>query len=82
MGIATDAIHAGCDPVPGHGAIMTPIHATSTYVQTVQEGTQTQYTLGAGDVDRFLRVVVEFTDDLGGVEAPVTNVIGPVTAAP
>ncbi|MEM7246611.1 MAG: PLP-dependent aspartate aminotransferase family protein [Acidobacteriota bacterium] len=38
MGIATDAIHAGCDPVPGHGAIMTPIHATSTYVQTVQEG--------------------------------------------
>jgi hypothetical protein len=54
----------------------------TTDVQTVQEGAQTQYTLQAGDVDRHLRVVVEFTDDLGGVEAPVTNVIGPVTAAP
>jgi len=29
----TRAIHAGCDPDPGTGAIMTPIFQTSTYVQ-------------------------------------------------
>ena len=38
MGIATTAIHAGQEPDPTTGAIMTPIYATSTYVQTVQEG--------------------------------------------
>lgn len=38
MGIATTAIHAGQQPDPTTGAIMTPIYATSTYVQTVQEG--------------------------------------------
>ena len=38
MGIATDAIHAGQQPDPTNGAIMTPIYATSTYVQTVQDG--------------------------------------------
>ncbi len=31
MGIATDAIHAGVRPDPTTGAIMTPIHQTSTY---------------------------------------------------
>ena len=30
----TRAIHAGCDPDPGTGAIMTPIFQTSTYVQS------------------------------------------------
>ena len=29
----TRAIHAGCEPDPGTGAIMTPIFQTSTYVQ-------------------------------------------------
>ena len=29
----TRAIHAGCDPEPGTGAIMTPIFQTSTFVQ-------------------------------------------------
>jgi cystathionine gamma-lyase len=29
----TRAVHAGCDPDPGTGAIMTPIFQTSTYVQ-------------------------------------------------
>ena len=38
MGIATDAIHAGQQPDPQNGAIITPIYATSTYVQTVQQG--------------------------------------------
>ena len=34
QGFATRAIHAGQDPDPATGAIMTPIYATSTYVQT------------------------------------------------
>ena len=38
MGLATDAIHAGQHPDPTTGAIITPIFATSTYVQTVQDG--------------------------------------------
>ena len=38
MGIATNAIHAGQEPDPATGAIITPIFATSTYVQTVQPG--------------------------------------------
>ena len=33
-GFATRAIHAGQPPDPATGAIMTPIYATSTYVQT------------------------------------------------
>ena len=32
-GLGTRAIHAGQHPDPGTGAIMTPIYATSTYVQ-------------------------------------------------
>ena len=32
MGFATDAIHAGQEPDPATGAIMTPIYQTSTYV--------------------------------------------------
>jgi cystathionine gamma-lyase len=34
QGFATRAIHAGQPPDPATGAIMTPIYATSTYVQT------------------------------------------------
>ncbi len=34
MKFATKAIHAGIDPDPSTGAIMTPIFQTSTYVQT------------------------------------------------
>jgi cystathionine beta-lyase/cystathionine gamma-synthase len=34
QGFSTRAIHAGQDPDPSTGAIMTPIYATSTYVQT------------------------------------------------
>lgn len=33
MGMGTRAIHAGQEPDPSTGAIMTPIYATSTYVQ-------------------------------------------------
>ncbi len=33
LGLGTRAIHAGQQPDPGTGAIMTPIFATSTYVQ-------------------------------------------------
>jgi len=33
-GFATRAIHAGQEPDPTTGAIMTPIYATSTYVQS------------------------------------------------
>jgi cystathionine beta-lyase/cystathionine gamma-synthase len=33
MGFATDAIHAGQEPDPSTGAIITPIYQTSTYVQ-------------------------------------------------
>lgn len=34
LGFATRAIHAGQSPDPSTGAIMTPIYATSTYVQS------------------------------------------------
>ena len=33
MGFQTDAIHAGQEPDPSTGAIMTPVYQTSTYVQ-------------------------------------------------
>lgn len=33
MGFSTKAIHAGIEPDPTTGSIMTPIHLTSTYVQ-------------------------------------------------
>ena len=33
QGFATRAIHAGQQPDPTTGAVMTPIYATSTYVQ-------------------------------------------------
>ena len=33
LGFATRSIHAGQQPDPSTGAIMTPIYATSTYVQ-------------------------------------------------
>ncbi|URX63041.1 PLP-dependent aspartate aminotransferase family protein [Luteibacter anthropi] len=33
LGVGTRAIHAGQEPDPSTGAIMTPIYATSTYVQ-------------------------------------------------
>src|SRR5690349_12322183 len=33
QGIGTRAIHAGQSPDPSTGAVMTPIYATSTYVQ-------------------------------------------------
>src|SRR5437016_1336952 len=33
MGFATEAIHAGQEPDPATGAIITPIYQTSTYVQ-------------------------------------------------
>jgi cystathionine gamma-synthase len=33
MGFETDAIHAGQEPDPATGAVVTPIYATSTYVQ-------------------------------------------------
>ena len=34
LGLGTRAIHAGQSPDPSTGAIMTPIYATSTYVQS------------------------------------------------
>lgn len=33
MGFSTDAVHAGQEPDPATGAVMTPIYQTSTYVQ-------------------------------------------------
>ena len=33
MGFSTDAIHAGQIPDPTTGAVITPLHLTSTYVQ-------------------------------------------------
>lgn len=33
MGFSTKAVHAGIEPDPSTGSIMTPIHLTSTYVQ-------------------------------------------------
>jgi cystathionine beta-lyase/cystathionine gamma-synthase len=33
MGFSTKAIHAGVEPDPSTGSIMTPVHLTSTYVQ-------------------------------------------------
>ena len=33
MGFATDCIHAGQEPDPSTGAIVTPLFQTSTYVQ-------------------------------------------------
>jgi cystathionine gamma-lyase len=40
QGFATRAIHAGQEPDPSTGAIMTPIYATSTYVQASPGVTQ------------------------------------------
>ena len=34
MKLATRLIHAGAEPDPSTGAIMTPIYQTSTYVQS------------------------------------------------
>ena len=34
LGLATKIIHAGAEPDPSTGAIMTPIYQTSTYVQS------------------------------------------------
>ena len=34
LGFATRVIHAGQSPDPSTGAVMTPIYATSTYVQS------------------------------------------------
>lgn len=34
LGFATRAIHAGCEPDPAYGAVMTPLYMTSTYAQT------------------------------------------------
>ncbi len=39
---ATRAIHAGQEPDPATGAVMTPIYATSTYVQS-SPGVHTGY---------------------------------------
>ncbi len=33
MGFSTKAVHAGVEPDPSFGSIMTPVHLTSTYVQ-------------------------------------------------
>jgi cystathionine gamma-lyase/cystathionine beta-lyase/cystathionine gamma-lyase/homocysteine desulfhydrase len=38
MGIATRAIHAGQEPDPTTGALITPLYATSTYAQSGQPG--------------------------------------------
>jgi cystathionine gamma-synthase len=45
-GFATRAIHAGSDPTPASGAVITPIYATSTYKQDGVGGLRTG--LGAG----------------------------------
>jgi cystathionine beta-lyase/cystathionine gamma-synthase len=42
MGFATDAIHAGVEPDPVTGSVMTPIYQTSTYVY-VSPGKSTGY---------------------------------------
>jgi cystathionine gamma-lyase len=36
LGFETRAIHAGQEPDPSTGAIMTPVNRTSTYVQASQ----------------------------------------------
>ena len=52
-------------------------------VQVLQETTSASWTLqDPGDLGRYIRVVVDFTDDAGFDETAITNVIGPVTAAP
>lgn len=33
IGFGTKAVHAGCEPDPAYGAVMTPIYQTSTYAQ-------------------------------------------------
>ncbi len=35
LGFSTAAIHAGQSPAPGSGSVMTPIHQTSTYAQSI-----------------------------------------------
>ncbi len=52
----------------------------TTDVIEVQNGTNLQYTLKDTDVDRYVRVRVEYTDDLGTDEVAITLVVGPVTA--
>lgn len=54
--------------------------ADESLVTVVQDGEFSNYTLAVSDEGRFLRVVVEYVDDLGGAETAITNVVGPVTA--
>ena len=48
MKFATKAIHAGIDPDPSTGAVMTPIYQTSTYAQRAP-GDHDGYAYGRGD---------------------------------
>ena len=54
----------------------------TTEVQVLRETTGNSWTLGEGDVGRYIRVVMEFVDDAGFNETATTNVVGPVTALP
>lgn len=48
MKFGTKAVHAGVDPDPSTGAIMTPIYQTSTYVQS-EPGVNQGYAYARGD---------------------------------
>lgn len=50
-------------------------------VEVRQESTQMAYTLALADVDLYLRIVVEYSDDLGAAETAISDVIGPIVPA-
>ncbi len=58
-----------------------PTFDAATPIEVRQESNQMAYTLKAEDVGLYLRVVVEYTDDLGAAETAVSAIVGPVTAA-
>jgi hypothetical protein len=58
-----------------------PTFEAGVPIEVRQDSTQMAYTLQPEDVGLYLRVVVDYADDLGAAETAVSNVVGPVVAA-
>lgn len=65
-GLATRAIHAGQDPDPATGAVMTPVYQTSTFAQTaVGEHAGWDYARGGNPTRDALETAVASLEDRG-----------------
>jgi Ca2+-binding RTX toxin-like protein len=58
-----------------------PTFDAGTPIEVRQESTQVAYTLRVEDVGLYLRVVVEYADDLGAAEVATSAIVGPVAPA-